>query len=69
MFLSIYSFLHGTLFGVHHAVEEKGPTCGTGEPGGDQFIAIGQRGVAIGTGEDTLSPQMLEENSSHDESI
>ena len=65
----IYSFLHGALFRVHHPTEEKGTTCGTGESGRDEFIAVRQRRVTIGTGEDPLSAQMLKENSSHHEAI
>lgn len=53
------------VFADRYLVEQERSACGSSEACWDELIPIGQNGVTIGTGEETSSTNVIQEDPPH----
>lgn len=61
--------LHLAVLEVHHLVEKEGSARGSGEARGDELGAVGQDGVAVGTGEEARPSNVVQEDAAHGQTV
>lgn len=50
---------------VHHFVEKERSAGGSGKPCADQFVSVGEDGVAAGAGKESRPTNVVQKNSTH----